>query len=316
MGKLKMHVAFIIAITLLFVVCGNIGQSNETEKPSMPVITNTTIETSTLDSTSILVDITTKDEIKEGKRYTIQSAILDLDNDKTEEQITAYFSSKEIIAINGESPINYYDTCEILIVKLGEEYLFTWSYEDMVPYLNFADFDSHDESIQFYLEGNGPSGDPYTQIFSFNGTQILKNVGFTGFITSYDGAGKIYSYDIYNVNCYYDLIDGLTPLPKDSIVGTEIQRDFNILLCTKPGEGYTAAILSYYYENDDFEHYIDSFKDEFMRLVPANTPLIVLDIEFLGLPWDSDSDKLYNVPWLKVKTPDGIEGWFCVVYGD
>ena len=131
-------------------------------------------ETPAIEPVNIDVDITTEDEIKGGKHYTIQSAVLDIDNDKIEEQITAYFSCEEIIAINGEISINNYDTCKISIIKSEKEHTFTWSYENMLPQLNFADFDSNDGAIQFYLQGDGPSGDPYTQIFSFNGTQIVK----------------------------------------------------------------------------------------------------------------------------------------------
>ena len=149
------------------------------------------------------------------------------------------------------------------------------------------------------------------------GIGIVRNVGFNGFLQSHDGNRRLYSFDAYNVNCYYDLYDGLTPLPKGNIVGTEITRSFNVLLCKTPGKGYTAELLSSYYE-ESLEHYIEHFKDEFICMVPAETPLTVLDIEFVTVKdaYGMDSDELYHVPWLKVKTPDGVEGWFCVFYGD
>jgi hypothetical protein len=190
-----------------------------------------------------------------------------------------------------------------------------WQYSNIRPQLHFADFDTRDALIQFYLEGDGPSGDPFTQIFSFNGTRIIMNTGFPGFITRYDGLGRIYSFDMYSVNSYFDLNAGLTPLPKENIVGSVVQRDFNILLCTTPGNGYTSAILSSYYE-EDLDAYTQYFRDEFICLVPANTPLEVLDIEFTTTPWDDGSNELHPVPWIKVRIPDGIEGWFSVFYGD
>jgi hypothetical protein len=242
--------------------------------------------------------------------YILQTTTLDLDGDGVAEQISAYFLSDDDLL--NASYIEIY-TCEIVVIKADVEYKITWHEASMRPQLNFADFDTRDAKIQFYIESDGPSGDPYTQIFSFDGTQIIKNTGFPGFITSYDGLGRIYSDEIYSVNCYFDLNNGLTPLPKDNIVGTEIQRDFNIILCSTMGEFYTSAILSHYYD-ENLEFYIQHFEEQFICLVPVGTPLIVLDIEFVTYPWDEN--ELNPVPWLKVRTPDGTEGWFGVFYGD
>jgi pimeloyl-ACP methyl ester carboxylesterase len=258
--------------------------------------------------------ITTENTTWNGKDSVMQTAEIDLNGDGLYEKIKAYFTN-EGLSVGGEPSVGYYDTCEIVITNAGGEgktHAQTWFYERMVPQLNIADFDTRDGLIQFYLYGNGPSADPYTQIFSFDGARIITNIGFPGGIVNYDGLSGIYTAG--NLNSYYDLNNGLTPLPKENIVGTEIRRDFNVLLVTKPGNGYTAAILSTYYEND-LELYIGDFKDDFICLVSANTPLTVLDIEFSSAPW-SGSDDLYYVPWLKVRTPDDTEGWFCVVYGD
>ena len=254
--------------------------------------------------------------VRNGKNCLVQTATLDLDGDGADEQITAYFSCEGLISLNDAPPVDIYDTCEIAILKGNKEYTAAWTYDNMMPHINFAEFDTRSGLIHFYFDGDGPSGDPFTQIFCFDGAQIVKNTGFQGAVTRYDGMGRIYSYDIYSVNCYYDLTNGLTPLPKDEIIGTEIQRDLNLLLCTKPGKGFTAAALSYYYEEYGIENYIEPFRDEFICLVPANTNLVVIDIEFQRDPWNPNSDEMYNVPWLKVRLPDGTEGWFCIVYGD
>jgi hypothetical protein len=272
------------------------------------------IEVITNPQVNLGTGITTENTTWNGKDSVMQTVEIDLNCDGLYEQVKAYFTN-ECLSVDGESPAGYYDACEIVITDAGEERetrTQMWLYEYMEPRLNIADFDTSDGLIQFYLYGNGPSADPYTQIFSFDGALIINNTGFPGGIVNYDGLGGIYTAG--NLNSYYDLNNGLTPLPKENIVGTEIRRDFNILLMTKPGNGYTAALLSNYYE-DDLELYVGDFKDDFICLVPANTPLTVLDIEFSSAPW-SESDDLYYVPWLKIKTPDDTEGWFCVVYGD
>lgn len=323
--KLKLKQLIILATTLIMILalggCNNndtsdtkstpAQTSSETITENVPDETSTpeTTEevTETPDSTEINVDITKENTTKDGKDCISQVAKIDLDGDGMAEQITAYFIYEGID--NGRG----LDTCEIIITNSdGEAYTFSWHSENIKPQLNFAEFDTNDDLIQFFLKSNGPSADPSVQIFSFDGSKIVKNAGFAGEITSYDGLGKIYSFEKYNVNCYYDLNNGLTPLPKENIIGTEIQRDCNILLFKDPGNyNYTSAILSNEYEKD-LTFYTEN--EGFICMVPANTPLTVLDIEFL--PMSNDADTLYPVPYIKVRTPDGTEGWFCIVYGD
>jgi len=151
---------------------------------------------------------------------------LDLDGDGTDERIAAYFSCSWTYD-DGSVPVDTFDLCEIEVAaRGGMVYTASWQYDNLRPRLNFADFDAGDGLIQIYLEGDGPSGDPYTRIFGCDGTRVIKNAGFPGFITRCDGHGRIYSFDEYNVNCFYDLRNGLTPLPKENIVGTETERNF------------------------------------------------------------------------------------------
>ncbi len=325
--KLKLRQLIFFAITIIMILalggCNN-KDTSDTKSTSAPTSSETITEnvpdetsapettdtvTETPDSTEIKVDITTENTTRNGKDCVSQVAEIDLNGDEAAEQITAYFIYEGIDNGGG------LDICEIIITNSsGESYTFSWHSENIEPELNFADFDTNDDLTQFFLKSNGPSADPSIQIFSFDGTKIIENAGFAGEITSYDGLGKIYSFEEYNVNCYYDLNNGLTPLPKENIIGTEIQRNCNILLFKDLGNGnYTSVISSNEYEKD-LTFYTEYKKEEFICLVPSNTPLIVLDIEFL--PMSDDSDELYPVPWIKVRIPDGTEGWFCLVYGD
>ena len=280
----------LIIVSIAFVGCGN--------------------KTSSVSDVAIITEETTWND----KTCVKQSASLDLNNDGKKEEIAVYFMSE----YEQDDTLQWFDFCDIVITeKNGTHHSTTWYCAGLIPTLNFADFDTNDGLIQFYFESQGYDSNPYTKIFSFDGTQIVSNTGFPGTLTSYDGSGRIYSSEIYSVNCYYDLTKGLTPLPKENIIGTFIQRDFNILLCSRPiGLGFTYAILSEYYEGDGYKNYIGSFEDEFICIVPPNTSLEVLDIEFQFSTQEpsSKTDELNPVPWLKVKTPDGAEGWFNVFY--
>jgi len=296
--------ALFLAIALVFVPFGYVSSVSapevQVERPAEYAPTTS-------------VDVKTETITQDGLPCIMQTAMADLDGDGVRERITASFTCFETYSIDGEPPIGIYDTCEIVVQTAdGEEFAHTWEYYNLTPDLNFTDFDTRDRLMQFYVVGEGPSADPYTQVFSFDGMQVLENVGFPGYLEEYDGQGRLFA-DI-NVNAYYDLYDGLTPLPKENIVGTEIQRGFNLLLMENPGTEYTVAVISEMYMSEERDLYIE-FAEELICVVPADTPLTVLDIEFLGSRW-SESDEPYYVPWLKVQTPDGTEGWFCVIYGD
>lgn len=71
-------------------------------------------------------------------------------------------------------------------------------------------------------------------------------------------------------------------------------------------ENNNSTELDYVYDGE--------FKDDYIGVVLEDTPLLVTDIEFCKMLYDEN--ELYYVPWIKVKTPENIEGWFCLVYGD
>jgi len=266
-------------------------------------------------SADIQPSITTEKTTRNGLDCLAQTTALDMDGDGADEQVEAYFT-REDIWFSGIEEFEVYDTCEVVIRKDdGQEYAVVWKYDNMIPALHFAAFDAQSGLVQFYLAGNGPSADPYTQVFSFDGTQIVENVDFPGYLEDYDGQSRLFSE--VNVNSYFDLHDGLMPLPKGNIVGTEIRREFNLLLMASPGEEYTVVVVANAYGTADMAAYVDmdALEGKLVCVVPADTPLMVLDAEFMAIPW-SENGELYHTPWLKVQTPEGAEGWFCPMYGD
>ncbi|MCL1809943.1 MAG: hypothetical protein FWG42_09310 [Clostridiales bacterium] len=318
LGKLKRCNVFqrtmIIAVVFAafsFTACGGGGgQTGHQSSPAEGV--------SALKPKDIVAVVTTENGTRHGVECLILRTSLDLDGDGAVDQLTAYFTPGTGIGSSGGEPTDAYGCCEIEIASTGtgtetETFSLSWIYDNLFPQIKFADFDAHEQYIQFYLEGDGPSGDPRTKIFTFDGMRVYENLTLPGFVTEYDGNSRIFSFGIYSVNCYYDLYDGLTPLPKEDIVGTEIQRSFGVLLFTELNMDYTCAVLSGEYENQGWKNYVTSM-EEFVCLVPENTPLEVLDIEFVESRFEPGS--LYGVPWLKVRTPEGTEGWFSVVYGD
>ncbi len=248
---------------------------------------------------------------KDGKTCYIQKINKDLNNDGILEKISVYFYDNYYSQVFGD--YSNLDKCEIEITDInGKIYSQQFGNDNIIPCLKFADFDVNDNLVQFYIKADGPSGDPNTQIYSFDGKQIIKNIHMDGYITRYDGNAKLYSFDDYNVNCYYDLNKGLIPLPKENIVGTTIKRG-NIQLFSKPKTGYTAVITSSFLTEPDYK-YEGKFTDYYIGVVPENTPLLVTDIEFIYTEYNPY--EYYVVPWLKVKTPQNIEGWFCLIHGD
>ncbi|MCL1982596.1 MAG: hypothetical protein FWG53_05885 [Clostridiales bacterium] len=306
--QLTLTITLILA-SCSFAACSESGK--QTESPGGPAAET---ETEDLKPRDIVAVVTTENGTRNGKECLILKTSLDLDGDGVVDQLTAYFTSSAVSSSSEGEPPDAYDCCEIEVESPGKDvFAASWLYDNLFPQVKFADFDAHEQYVQFYLEGDGASGDPRTKIFTYDGMRIYENLVVPGFVTNYDGNARIFSFGMYSVNCYYDLYDGLTPLPKEDIVGTEIQRSFNVLLYTGPDTDYTSAVLSDEYENQGWKNYVTHI-DEFICIVPENTPLTVLDIEFVDSPFEPGS--LYSVPWLKVKTPEGVEGWFSVVYGD
>lgn len=235
-----------------------------------------------------------------GKLYYKESVKIDLNYDNLLEELTIYF----------------YPDCEDIypcIIEIvdsnGKLYTQTYGTNYVHPFINIADFDIEDGLIQFYISQSGLSYDTCVQIFSFDGEKIITNIDMMGYVTKYDGMSKIYSFDEYSINCYYDLNEGLTILPKENIINSKIKADFNIQLFNKPFTESTSVVMSpYLYDNE----YNGAYIDNYMGIVPKGTQMEVLDIEFRK----DEYSNYFCVPWLKVKTATEMIGWYCLEYGD
>lgn len=237
-----------------------------------------------------------------GRLYNRESVRIDLNEDGLLEELTVYF---------------YPDTADdwypsIIEIKDSNGRQYTQTYEAMYvhPFINIADFDIQDGLIQFYISQSGPSYDPCVQIFSFDGEKIIQDTNVAGFITRYDGRGKIYSFDEYSINCYYDLKDGVTILPKENMVQSKIKADYNLQLFDAPFTEPTYAVVSSLL--DENNQYNGPCIENYVGIVPKGTQMEILDIEF-----EKNENGGYScVPWLKVKTSTGMVGWYCLSYGD
>lgn len=235
-----------------------------------------------------------------GKLYYKESVKIDLNYDNLLEELTIYF----------------YPDCEDIypcVIEIvdsnGNLYTQTYGTNYVHPFINIADFDIEDGLIQFYISQSGLSYDTCVQIFSFDGEKIITNTDMMGYVTKYDGMSKIYSFDEYSINCYYDLNEGLTILPKENIINSKIKADFNIQLFNKPFTESTSVVMSpYLYDNE----YNGAYIDNYMGIVSKGTQMEVLDIEFRK----DEYSNYFCVPWLKVKTATEMIGWYCLEYGD
>lgn len=235
-----------------------------------------------------------------GKLYYKESVKIDLNYDNLLEELTIYFypDCEDIYP------------CVIEIVDSNNKlYTQTYGTNYVHPFINIADFNIEDGLIQFYISQSGLSYDTCVQIFSFDGEKIITNTDMMGYVTKYDGMSKIYSFDEYSINCYYDLNEGLTILPKENIINSKIKADFNIQLFNKPFTESTSVVMSpYLYDNE----YNRACIDNYIGIVPKGTQMEVLDIEFGKDAYGN----YFCVPWLKVKTATEMVGWYCLEYGD
>lgn len=235
----------------------------------------------------------------------------DLDNDGVEEMIKFTFYETQDSNIHEQ----YYT---ITITSGPKHYTYKSDNDNNISnYVHFADFDTKDKSVEFYINSEGPSDDPSSSIYRFDKKGIRKVCITAGYVTEYDREGKIYTdysktHDKYGVLLsYYDIRKGsLVFAEKHSLIGKKLQFDNSLILFTDSADKKWHC-ESYVNDNQGMEEINKRLagldKENVAKICRPNEELIITDI-------DSTYHGMFKVGnpkniRIKVKTPDGKEGW-------
>lgn len=238
----------------------------------------------------------------------------DLNKDDAEEIIKVTFNYDSQSSGTNEKAQNY----TILITSGSKQY----SYEsngvnNVIPAVHFADFDINDNYIEFYINSEGPSDDPSSAIYRFDKNGIKKLRDTSGYITEYDGEGKIYTNfsktsDKHSVVLsYYDIRKGsLSFVDKRNLMGRKLQFDNSLILFTDSADenGYCKSYVDDNQGAEGINKVLASYdKDSIVKLSKPNEELKIVDIDntYHGM---FKEGRPRNIR-IKVKAPDGKEGW-------
>ncbi|MBC8059458.1 MAG: hypothetical protein H7Y18_02205 [Clostridiaceae bacterium] len=243
----------------------------------------------------------------EDKKENKQSIEKDINNDGVKEKISISFESIKN---------NSLDDYTITINSKGKEYKIKDEESNVNPDIVFADFNTEDNFIEFYVTAEGPSGDPSTTIFQFIGDSIKKVMKLQGYITSYSGKGKILT-DFSKTNdknkillSYYELGKGVIHPDKKEIIGSYLQYDSRFILFKTDKEG-----MSYIDTKDDEE--LNKLiaeredKEQVVKVTNKNEKLKIVDVDYEAY---SQENNVINIP-IKVQGEDGKEGWLMWLNG-
>jgi hypothetical protein len=235
----------------------------------------------------------------------------DLDSDGVEEIINFIFYEKQ----GSNTHDQYYN---ISITSGPKQY----SYKSDTNYnistnVNFADLDTNDRFTEFYVNSEGPSDDPGSAIYRLDKGGIRKICDTAGYITEYDRGGKVYTnfsrtQDKYGVDLsYYDIRKGsLVFADKRSLIGKKLQYDNSLILFTDMADKNKLCV-SYVNDNQGIEEVNKTLanynKDSIIKLCKPNEKLTITDIDntYHGMFKDGNPRNIR----IKVKAPDGKEGW-------
>lgn len=242
----------------------------------------------------------------------------DINKDGAEENIKVIFKCEvQEKGLNDAIPIRA-QSYEIDVTSGDKHY--TYEAKDVcnvIPEVKFADFDTKDKYIEFYINSEGPSDDPSSAIFRFDNNDIKKICDTVGYIKEYDREGKIYTdfsktYDKYAVALsYYDINKGKVQyLNKNNLIGKKLQYDNSLILFTDYTDK-SKYYKSYIDDNsgkEEIQKVISNYsKDSIVKVCDPNEVLTITDIDntYHGL---FKEGKERNIR-VKVKTSDGKEGW-------
>lgn len=255
---------------------------------------------------------------KENETEDVTKEITEVDNNETKpktEEINRYY----------EKDINMDGTKEIIEVSFGEEkssfYISIscngkkFNYEGfgciITDELYFADFDHRDNYVEFYILDEGPSDDPRTNIFRLTGEGIKQILELDGYLTEYDGKGKIYTefsktYDKHKqLLAHYELDKGVVYASKEDLQGKTLEYDIKLVIHKESLERTTHNTRSVFdFRDSEVNEWIKSWGDS-VRVTEPGEKLKILDIDNSDV---REYGKVRNIA-IKVETTDGVQGW-------
>jgi DNA gyrase/topoisomerase IV subunit A len=247
-------------------------------------------------------------EAKDNKKYE-QSIEKDINNDGAKEKISVLFEGNEE---------NYLDNYIITVSSKGKDYKIKGEETNLNSGLFFADFNIDDNFTEFYITSNGPSDDPRTSIFRFNGDSIVEIMKLEAFITSYNGNGKIYT-EFSKTNdknkiliSYYELGKGVVHPDKKDVIGSYLQYDSNFKLFKTGKEGMSGIAIK---DDEDLNKFIaeQTDKDQIVKVTKRNEKLRIVDVDYEAYS-RFNVETIRNIP-IKVEAEDGKQGWLMWLNG-
>lgn len=299
-----MRKSFIVIPLCVALIFGLFGCSNDSKVTTKNI------------SESIVVKIPNQEQIY--KR--------DLNKDSVEEIIKVIFKyENQGPNTKKEAPlkVNGYG---ITVTNGGKEY--TWeenSISNLIPIVEFADFDTSDKYIEFYIDSDGPSDDPGSAVYRFDDNGIIKICDTVGYIKEYDRVGKIYTdfsktCEKYGVTLsYYDISKKCVEfINKSSLIGSKLQYDISLILFADSADlnSFCNSTIEDNLGKEEINKIVSSYnKDNIIKVCEPNEVLTIIDIDNThhGMFMEGRERNIR----IKVKTPEGKEGWLdCLNGGD
>jgi hypothetical protein len=289
----KTHLVIFLCFAL---VCGLIGYSirPKSADSTKPIATNgTKVSTS---------------EINNSKPDTEMTYKRDLNKDGVEETIKIIFQYEKPGTLKKYS---------IIITSDSRQYTYEAEDDNIIANVKFADFDTKDKYIEFYINDDGPSGDPSSKIYRFDNGEIKKICATSGYIKEYNGEGQIYT-DFSKTNdkfgvvlSYYDINKVKEVFSnKTDLIGKKLQYDNSLILFTDLAykEGSCQSYIDDNFGKENVQKIIAGYnKDTIVKVCEPNEALEIVDVDntYHGLFKDGITRNIR----IKVKTSDGKEGW-------
>lgn len=242
----------------------------------------------------------------------------DLDKDGIEEGIKIIFKFGNDGSAAKEDVMEKANTYEIIISSGDKQY--TYEAKDgtnVIPQVRFADFDTTDKYIEFYINSDGPSDDPSSAIYRFDKNCIKKIYDTAGYIKEYDREGKIYTEfsktcDKYAIILsYYDINKGKVEfIDKESLKGRKLEYGNSLILFTDSAykNKHLVSVLYDTMAKEEVNKIIASYdKDSIAKVCKPNEVLTIIGIDNTYHNTFKEG-KERNIR-INVRTSDGKEGW-------